>query len=387
MSENTTIAVDMDNTLAAVSLPVMDSLGDDEHYTYANIESWEWPIEMFGEAFLDEIYEFWRSDWQSVPPMEPGLATAMQKLSEECEVHIVTHQPEDSQVRHGKCEWLRQHDIPFDVLRTVNGDTSKAELADEYDAFIDDKPALPERVASSCNDAAVYLRDQPYNRRADGEYTRTRTVAEAVEIILVDARAQTLADVNVASDVLGATMMMHMPERAFFAEKFDDKEDENRQLPSGDEMSAMVAEDVATLLTDSRDTHGDAVESHQHVAQGWTWYLRGTGVLGEDEQLTGSDVGRMMPIVKMSRAAVGTEDVDHDRDIAGYGAISAACQVARGEAELEELQEHVSGDEATSSGSSATSERRTDEVADSHSESADRTVKPRGSQEGEGEYA
>jgi nucleoside 2-deoxyribosyltransferase len=109
----------------------------------------------------------------------------------------------------------------------------------------------------------------------------------------------------------------------------------------GDVMAAEVAEDVETLLTDSRDTHGDAVENQQHIADGWSWYLRGQGLLDAGQTVTGSDAARMMAMLKMSRSAVGTEDVDHDRDIAGYGSISAACQVDRGEATRDELQEYV----------------------------------------------
>lgn len=109
----------------------------------------------------------------------------------------------------------------------------------------------------------------------------------------------------------------------------------------GDRMAQMVAEDVATLLSSSRDTHGDAIENQEHIASGWTWYLRGMGILDPDEEVTGMDVGRMMGLVKMSRSAVGDEDVDHDRDIAGYGSIAAACQVARGKASAEELQEYA----------------------------------------------
>jgi hypothetical protein len=51
-----------------------------------------------------------------------------------------------------------------------------------------------------------------------------------------------------------------------------------------------------------------------------------------------------MALLKMSRAVVGENDLDHDRDIAGYGAIAGACAVAAGDAEMDALQEHVGGD-------------------------------------------
>jgi len=111
---------------------------------------------------------------------------------------------------------------------------------------------------------------------------------------------------------------------------------EHFELPSGDELARRLAEDVATLLTDSRETHGDAVENQEHVADAWSWYL--------DADVTGVDVARMMELAKMSRAVVGDYDLDHDRDIAGYASIAAACAVASGDAALDDLQEHAGGD-------------------------------------------
>jgi len=98
---------------------------------------------------------------------------------------------------------------------------------------------------------------------------------------------------------------------------------------SGDETAAIVLHDTAELVDSDRDTHGDAVENQEHIAQGWTWYLRGQGVLDGDEELTGGDVGRMMMLLKTSRTAVGSYDVDHDRDVAGYAGIAAACEYMR----------------------------------------------------------
>jgi len=98
---------------------------------------------------------------------------------------------------------------------------------------------------------------------------------------------------------------------------------------SGDEAAATVLHDTAELVDSDRDTHGDAVENQEHIAAGWTWYLRGQGVLDADEELTGGDVGRMMMLLKTSRTAVGSYDVDHDRDVAGYAGIAAACEYMR----------------------------------------------------------
>lgn len=113
---------------------------------------------------------------------------------------------------------------------------------------------------------------------------------------------------------------------------------------AGDDTARVVLEDVAELVASDRDTHGDAVENQEHIARGWTWYLRGQGVLDDDEALTGGDVGRMMAMLKMSRTAVGSYDIDHDRDIAGYAGIAAACEFARGNVPDDELTVSDYGD-------------------------------------------
>jgi len=108
--------------------------------------------------------------------------------------------------------------------------------------------------------------------------------------------------------------------------------------PSGDSMAASLLADTADLVDDDRDTHGDAVENQQHIAQAWTWYLRGQGVLDSDTEIHGDDVACMMGLLKMSRHAVGGRDMDHMRDIAGYAGIGGACLVDRGEAPLSEIE-------------------------------------------------
>ena len=102
--------------------------------------------------------------------------------------------------------------------------------------------------------------------------------------------------------------------------------EETRQIPDGDTLAGGLLRDTASLITDSRDTHGDAVANQEHIAEGWTWYLRGCGLLSDDAALDGADVARLMTLVKHSRGAVGEYDVDHDRDVAGYAAIAAACE-------------------------------------------------------------
>lgn len=113
----------------------------------------------------------------------------------------------------------------------------------------------------------------------------------------------------------------------------EDDDAHNVREQTGDDRARTVLEDTARLVASDRDTHGDAVENQEHIARGWTWYLRGQGALDDDEELTGGDVGRMMAVLKLSRTAVGDYDIDHDRDVAGYAGIAAACEHMRGNAD------------------------------------------------------
>ena len=116
------------------------------------------------------------------------------------------------------------------------------------------------------------------------------------------------------------------------------RDEENpRQMPSGDVLAAGLLSGTASLVHDERDTHGDAVENQRHIAEAWTWYLRGHGHLSEGATITGADVARMMELLKLSRGAVGEYDLDHDRDVAGYAGIAAACEIYDGNAPVEEV--------------------------------------------------
>jgi len=121
------------------------------------------------------------------------------------------------------------------------------------------------------------------------------------------------------------------------ADHTEDDEPTTRQMPTGDELAGGLLEDTADLVTESRDSHGDATVNQQHIAEAWEWYLRGHGVIDADASISGADVARMMQLVKLSRGAVGEYDVDHDRDVAGYAGIAAACETVDGNADVEEV--------------------------------------------------
>ena len=109
------------------------------------------------------------------------------------------------------------------------------------------------------------------------------------------------------------------------ADKRDDQMTSTEAV-NGDELASAVLEDVAELVGDTRDSHGDAIENQRHIATAWTWYLRGKGVLSSSQEIEPVDVPRMMELLKLSRAVIGQSELDHDRDVTGYGGIATACQ-------------------------------------------------------------
>ncbi len=108
-------------------------------------------------------------------------------------------------------------------------------------------------------------------------------------------------------------------------------------MSDGDNAAATLLAGVADLVSDDRDSHGDAVENQEHIAEAWTWYLRGQEII-DGTAVDGADVARMMELLKISRACVGEYDIDHDRDVAGYAGIAAACEVAAGTADADDLE-------------------------------------------------
>lgn len=113
--------------------------------------------------------------------------------------------------------------------------------------------------------------------------------------------------------------------------------DDTDHHPDGDLDAAAMLQDVADLVYGDRDSHGDAVEQQAAAADAWTWYLRIHGLLVSGERLRGSDVARLMELLKISRGGIGAYDLDHDRDAAGYAGIAGACAVQEGDAARDDL--------------------------------------------------
>lgn len=175
------LCLDLDSTLAATSATALDLInGPDHDYTYDDIETWTWGMDEFGKyRYLSAMWHAWTIRPLDVPQMEPDVADAVRRLADRYEVHVVTAHPDHPGIDDGKKEWLDHHDIPHDEYRSVDPKTSKAAL--DYDAYIDDKPALAGEIADQNPDATVYVRDQPYNRDVDAPHERVASIHEVAD--------------------------------------------------------------------------------------------------------------------------------------------------------------------------------------------------------------
>lgn len=94
---------------------------------------------------------------------------------------------------------------------------------------------------------------------------------------------------------------------------------------------AQTVPEAAAETLARRASHGEAVENHRHIAEGWTWVLKDK----LDADITAREVALCMELVKLSRSITGQVVKDHDVDVCGYAGIAWACAVADGEAEDE----------------------------------------------------
>lgn len=171
------LAVDFDSVLSDTSSVAFDLIcGPDHDYTVDDVESWTWGFDEFGKTkYLSGLWNAWTLRPLEVPMMENAIPRKMAELQEEYEVHVVTAHPDIPGISKGKREWLDHHNVPHEEFRVVEPETSKASLW--YDAYIDDKPALPQEVD---DDQTVYLRDHAWNQDVIGDYIRVESITEAL---------------------------------------------------------------------------------------------------------------------------------------------------------------------------------------------------------------
>lgn len=181
----TTIAVDMDSTMAGILLTVFDRLEPPGHnLSYENVRNWGWSVERYGlEPFLAAVWASWTETPRAVPPMEDGLYDSLKAIRNHVDtLDVVTAQRENDEVTRGKITWLEYHGLSdfVDSVVPVGMDTTKAHLG--YDYLVDDKPSLVANCVDS--DTQLFLRDQPYNRGVDGDHViRVRSMAQVVDYL------------------------------------------------------------------------------------------------------------------------------------------------------------------------------------------------------------
>lgn len=104
------------------------------------------------------------------------------------------------------------------------------------------------------------------------------------------------------------------------------------------ENAAGIGQTAIGLITGDRaKAHGHAVLQHQCMADLWTTYLRGAGVLDGDKRITASQCSQLLLLMKVSRDAVGSYNPDTFVDQVGYACLSGAIRQV--EVEDERLQE------------------------------------------------
>lgn len=93
------------------------------------------------------------------------------------------------------------------------------------------------------------------------------------------------------------------------------------------EEAADVGNTALGLITGDRaKAHGHAMRQHSCMAELWTTYLRGCGVIDGDKNISASDAAQMLMLMKISRNAVGAYNPDTFVDQVGYACLSGAMR-------------------------------------------------------------
>lgn len=98
-------------------------------------------------------------------------------------------------------------------------------------------------------------------------------------------------------------------------EPADDPDDE----PKPDNDVAYPSRRAAQIVSNERDSHGDAYENHRQIAALWNAFLE------PREPIKAWEAAVMVAQIKMSRMQAGYLDEDHFVDIAGYANVAYYC--------------------------------------------------------------
>lgn len=175
------VAVDVEGVPAAshARLCTVHNNRYDTTYTETDIGHWDWVVDEIGfEEFMAITDEAWREEDCGASIEAYGdvamLANALDRLRERFTVDVVTAR---TGVDDAIQAWLAERDIEYNTFHSLPHTETKAALG--YDAYIDDKPGLADRLAA---DQCQYLVKQPWNRAA-WRHRWTIAVASVVEAV------------------------------------------------------------------------------------------------------------------------------------------------------------------------------------------------------------
>ncbi len=175
------IALDVDGVLADIISVWLEQYNKShkKSVTTEDIVKWDFWKELGFDKyeFYEELSNCW-SRWTEVPPLEQGIANAVEKLHSVGTVHIVTARDAAS-TKYVK-RWLEHNGIKYDDYVPVLRGRDKADL--DYDIFIDDSPQNVIGIASKGKNVLLY--DQPWNRSVNNQkIVRIKKLHEAVNVI------------------------------------------------------------------------------------------------------------------------------------------------------------------------------------------------------------
>lgn len=90
------------------------------------------------------------------------------------------------------------------------------------------------------------------------------------------------------------------------------------------DLSAVLKTALELVTRDRAQQHGDGYDQHMQIANFWTLYLSGKGMLNPNCGLEAHDVAQMMLLMKVSRAMLGSFNMDNFVDQCGYSALTFA---------------------------------------------------------------
>lgn len=162
------IACDLEGVLSDTHRAAYERSDNLEHCYPPTWRSDDWDY----DEFMHVSQNLWHNHNEQIPTTVDGVAGALDTMMERHEVDIVTHRHNvDEQIE----AWLARYNIPYNELHSPSEE--KDEL--NYDVYIDDKPALAERIAEHPN-KVIFVPRHPYNEHLSNRGNRRLSVVKGV---------------------------------------------------------------------------------------------------------------------------------------------------------------------------------------------------------------